>query len=126
METFISHIEWAPVLVSFFLAFGLGWLWYSDKLFGVKWRLGKGSEVWHAPMWMPMSAQAGSTLLLAIITNMAAQDGHIGHAVLVAITIAGFIKANGFYSGKTMFVVSVEVGYVIAMIAIMVGVNFVL
>lgn len=126
MEELLQNITWVPVLVSFVLAFALGWLWYSPAMFYEKWRIGKGAEVVQHPMWMPMMAQAGSTLLLAIITNLAANDGHVGHAVLVAITIAGFIKANGFYAGKTRFAIGVEVGYVIAMIAVMVVVNIVL
>jgi hypothetical protein len=126
MQELLLNLEWGTVLVSFVLSFGLGWLWYSDKWFGVQWRAGKGGGVWQAPLWMPMSAQAGSTLLLAIITNLAAADGHVGHAVLVAVTIAGFIKANGLYSGKSKYAVGVEAGFIMAMIAIMVAVNMVL
>ncbi len=126
MQELLSNIEWVPVLVSFVLAFGLGWLWYSPVMFYEKWNAGKGGGVWQAPMWMPMSAQAVSTLLLAIITNLAATDGHVGHAVLVAITIAGFVKANGLYSGKNKYAVGVEAGFVIAMIVVMVVVNMIL
>lgn len=126
MEELLANITWTPVMVSFVLAYGLGWLWYSPKMFYEKWRSGKGGEVVQHPMWMPMTAQAGSTLLLAIITNLAANDGHVGHAILVAVTIAGFIKANGFYAGKTRFAIGVEVGYIIAVIFVMVAVNLVL
>lgn len=123
MEELLNNIEWVTVAVSFILSFGLGWLWYSPAMFYEKWRAGKGGEVWQPPMWMPMSAQAGSTLLLAIIVNLSAVHGEIGHGVLVGITIAGFIKANDFYSGKTMYATSVEVGYVVAMTIVMVLVN---
>lgn len=123
MEAFLTQIEWMPVTVSFVLSFALGWVWYSPMMFVKKWQEGIGVPVWRAPMWMPMLAQAGSTLLLAIIMNLATQDGHLFHAVLVGITVAGFVKANGFYSGKTMFAVSVEVGYVVAMAVVMIAVN---
>lgn len=124
MEAFLSQIEWVPVLISFVLSFGLGWLWYSPIMFYEKWRAGMGASVWRAPMWMPMSAQAGSTLLLAIIVNLAMSHGEPLHAILVGITIAGFTKANGFFGGKTMFAVSVETGFVVAMTIIMLAVNY--
>lgn len=123
MEQFLSQIEWTPVLVSFLLAYGLGWVWYSPILFYEKWRDGKGGEIVQHPMWMPIVAQAGATFLFALIVNLSTADGHIGHAVLVALTIAGFIKANGLFGGKTKWAVSIEVLYIIAMAAIMISVN---
>lgn len=123
MEQFISMIEWGPVLVSFVLAYGLGWVWYADIGFGKRWRVGKGGAVVEHPMWMPISAQAGATLLFAIIVNLATADGHVGHAVLVGLTIAGFIKTNGLFGGRTIYAITVDTVYVLAMLAIMVGVN---
>lgn len=123
MESFFSMIEWVPVLLSTFLAFMLGWLWYSPMMFYEKWRSGKGGELVQYPMWMPMAAQLGATLLLAIIVNFATVDGDVGHAVMVALTVGGFIKANGLYAGKTKYAISVEVIYIFAMVAIMVATN---
>lgn len=126
MEALISQIEWMPVLVSFLISFALGWVWYSPKMFYKKWYTGRAVEFVAHPMWMPMSAQLGSTLLLAIVVNLATTDGHIAHAVLVAITIAGFIKANGLFGGKSKAVVSIETGFVLVMTAIMIAVNMVM
>ncbi|MCA9355318.1 hypothetical protein KC865_02095 [Candidatus Kaiserbacteria bacterium] len=126
MTEIFLNIEWWPVIVSFVLAFGLGWLWYSDKCFGKKWRAGIGQPIWQAPMWMPMSAQGVSTLLFSIIINSVMTEGGVVYAILIAITIAGFIKAGGFYSGKSKYAVSVEAGYVIAMAVIMIVVNLML
>lgn len=126
METFLSMIEWGPVLVSTVLAFALGMAWYT-MLFQKQWLAGLPQPpVWRAPMWMPMSAQLGSTLLLAIIFNVASSEGHVGHAFLVAITVVGFIKANGMYSGHGRSAIVVDVLYILAMALIMVGVNAVM
>lgn len=123
MQELLQTIEWIPVLTSFVLTFGLGWLWYSPKMFYEKWRSGKGGEVYEAPMWMPMTAQAVSTLLLAIIVNIFMLYDNVVMTILVGITIAGFIKANGFYSGKTKYAISVEVGYIVAMVVVMILIN---
>lgn len=126
METLLQTIEWTPVLVSFALAYVLGWVWYSPVMFYEKWMKGKGVSVVEHPMWIPMAAQAGATLLFAIIVNLATADGDVGHAVLVALTIAGFIKANGLFQGKTKWAVSIETLYILAMAVIMIGVNMAL
>lgn len=123
MEMFLSQIDWTPVLVSFVISFAVGWLWYSPKLFLKGWLKGIGEPVWQAPMWMSMFAQAGSTLFLAILINVSVAQGHLIQATLIVFTIAGFIKANGLYCGKTKFAISVEVLYIIVMAAIMVAVN---
>ena len=123
METFFAQVEWMPTIISFLLAFGLGWLWYSDKWFGVKWRAGKGGAVWNAPMWMPMLTQAVSTLLLAMVINAYVVAGECGMAILLTIIIAGFVKANGLYAGKTKYAIGVEVGYILVMAAIMILVS---
>lgn len=123
METMLASINWTQVLVSFVPAYGLGWYWYSDTGFGVPWRAGKGSAVWQAPMWMPMLTQAVATLLLAILIDLATADGDMGHAILVALTIAAFIKANGLFGGKSKYAITVETTYVVAMAAIMLAVQ---
>lgn len=123
MEQFFEQIEWVPTLVSFIVAFVVGWFWYSPLLFVKKWMQGIGEPVWRAPMWMPMSAQLGSTLFLAIVINLATGHNKWIMATLMVIALAGFVKSNGFYSGKTMYAVSVEVGYIIVMGVIMLITN---
>lgn len=127
MDELLTTIEWVPVLVSTIIAFALGWLWYSPKMFYQKWQDGLPQPPkWRAPMWMPMFAQLGSTLFLAVIVNMSMQDGHVAHAVLVTLTIMGFIKASGMYSGKTRGAIMVETLYILVMLIIMILVNNVL
>ncbi|MCA9363027.1 DUF1761 family protein [Candidatus Kaiserbacteria bacterium] len=126
METFLTQIEWIPVIISTIIAFVLGWVWYSPVLFVEKWQTGLPMPPkWKAPMWMPMTAQLGATLLLAVIFNLSHQDGHLGHAVLVVFTIMGFVKANGMYSGKTKMSLSIEVLYILAMALVMYAVNLI-
>lgn len=123
METFLQTIEWTPVLVSFVLAYVLGWWWYSESGWGKRWRAGKGTGVMTHPMWMAMAAQAGATLFLAIIVNLATADGDVAHAVLVTLTIGGFIKANGLFAGKTKWAITIETMYVLVMGLLMIAVN---
>lgn len=123
METLLISIEWLPVIVSTLLAFGLGWLWYSPLLFLKPWLKGIGEPVWQAPMWMPMIAQFGATIFLAIIINALHGGGNALLIVLILITLMGFIKSNGLYSGKTKTAISVELLYFPFMVLIMLLVN---
>ena len=127
MELFFAQIEWVPVLVSTVIAFLVGWLWYSPKLFVQPWLAGLPEPPkWQAPMWMPMSAQFGSTLFLAIVINYTVQMGYTTLLVLVVFTLMGFIKANGMYSGKTKTAITVEVLYILVMAVILFATNLVL
>lgn len=126
METFFASIEWVPVLVSFVLAFGLGALWYSPLMFMKPWLAGLGMPVWRPPMWMPMVAQAGSTFLLAILVNLLYTSGQLALLVLVALILPGFSKASGMYAGKGFKTIAIEGWYLLVMVLVLVGVNWVL
>ena len=125
--TLFSQIEWVPVLVSMIVTFLIGWVWYSPVLFVKPWMNGLPSPMkWHAPMWMPMTAQLGATLLSAIIVNALYTTGQTALLVLVTLTPIGFIKANGMYSGKTKTTISIETLYILVMVLVMVATNVLL
>lgn len=42
MNEILMHMNWLALVVSFLLAFALGWLWYSPMLFGNTWAEGVG------------------------------------------------------------------------------------
>ena len=119
----LADVAWMPVVVSTVVAFLVGWLWYSDKMFLKRWKEGIGEPVWQAPMWIPMVTQLFGTFLLAIIVHVAMVQGHIGAVVLIALVLMAFIKANGLYCGKSKAAIGVEVGYIAVMVVIMALVN---
>tara|TARA_B100000508_G_scaffold80794_1_gene62785 strand:+ start:3479 stop:3856 length:378 start_codon:yes stop_codon:yes gene_type:complete len=122
MESLFSPIQWVPVLVSFLVAFGAGWYWYSDKLFGQVWRDGIGIDPEDQSTMKPaMIAQAIGTFLLAIVINVMAYS--VTDGVLVALTLAVIIKANGLFSQKSHTAIKVESGYILVMVALMMLVN---
>lgn len=127
MEAFIAQIEWIPVLSSVIVTFILGWLWYSPALFLKPWLKGiPDPPKWQAPMWMPLSAHAGSLLFLAIVVQTLLKTGQVVLLVLVAFTVMGFIKSNGMYAGKNKIAISIEVLYILASVLLMVLLQLVL
>lgn len=112
METILQSINLA-VFISTVAAFLLGWLWYSDYLFLKIWKKGIGEPAVKSKsnMWFGMITQLFSTLFLAIIINIFINN--IAILILIVFTILGFIKASGFYCGKTKMAISVEVLYIL-------------
>lgn len=123
----LMDVNWPAVSAGAVLAYLLGWLWYSDKLFGVKWRAGVGvspddtSSMIHA-----MLAQAVGTFLLAWVIGVTETAESLPFAILVGITIAVLIKANGFFCQKTKYAIMVESLYVIMMVVLMIAAHVVL
>lgn len=127
MEEFISMIEWTPTLVSFVLAFGVGWLWYSDKMFGKKWRDGIRMNPNHqTTMWPAMISQAVGTFLFAVVIGATAANNDLILAILVTLAIAALIKAGGFFSQKSTYAIAVESGYVVVMAIVMIATHAIL
>lgn len=130
MEILIQDVNWVSVVVGASLSFGMGWLWYSDMLFGKVWRDGIGIDFSNPPnprpMWQPMLAQAGSTFMFAWVIVLIISASHIYLAILVTLTIAGFTKANGMFAQKDNYAISVDVGYVLAMFAVVIAANAIL
>lgn len=126
MEALLQNIEWTPTLVSFVAAFALGWLWYSPTLFVERWARESGLNLADksGSMMMAMIAQAVSTFLFAIVVNVAMMTEGVAYAVLIALVLAGFVKANGLFKKATMYVIRVESGYILAMAALMILVNY--
>lgn len=120
MELLVD-INWLAVLVGAGAAFLVGWIWYSEILFGEKWRQGIGTPaVVGYPMFYPMGAQAVGTFLFAWVIGVAEALGSLALTVLVALAFTALLKANGFFAGKSKYAIAVESGYILTMAAIIV------
>ena len=49
MGELTTGVSWLAVIVGAAVAFLVGWLWYSPKLFGPKWAEGVGVQMGTAP-----------------------------------------------------------------------------
>lgn len=122
MEEIFANVNWIAVAVGAVVAYGLGALWFSPKMFGTKWAQGVGlSSGSHSPTAHAMIAQAVGTFLLAWVIGITETTGSILFAVLIAVTIAVIVKANGLWAGKSKYAIVVESGFVIAMVVVMIA-----
>lgn len=121
METLITNVDWFAVIVGAVASFLLGWFWYSKKGFGVKWAEGVGLDINNpGPMGLAMTAQIGATFLLSWVIGVAMVMDLLPLAILMVLTLTGFIKANGLYAQKSKVAITIETIYILAMAVIMV------
>ena len=121
-EALIVNVNWLAVIVGAVVAYALGALWYSPAMFGTVWMKGVGLSGKDAKgnMTLPMVAQAFGTFGLAWIIGITETTDALGLAILIALTIAVLIKANGLFGKKSRVAIMVESGFVIAMVVVMI------
>jgi hypothetical protein len=128
MTEITANVNWLAVAVGFVLSFALGWLWYSPKLFGPKWAEGVGVKPGDAksmPM-APMILQAIGTFLLAWLVGVTAAGNALATIILVAITFMVLQAASGKFTGKSDYAIGTEVGFIAAMVLLMIIVQGIL
>lgn len=123
MEELLIDVNWLAVIVGAVAAFIAGWVWYSPKMFATKWAQGIGIDIndGSGPMMPAMLAQAVGTFLLAWVIGITETTNSLSFAILIAITIAVIIKANGLFSQKSKYAIMVESGYILVMVVIMIA-----
>ncbi len=127
MEEIIANVNWIAVVVGAVVSFALGWLWYSPKMFGEKWLHGIGISFDDQTSMMPaMITQIVGTFLFAWVIGLTATTDSLLTAILITLTIAVLIKANGLFSKKSHYAIKVEVGFIIVMAIIMIATHAVI
>ena len=97
MGEITSGVNWLAVTVGAVAAFLLGWLWYSPKLFGVKWAEGVGVSIDDSsgPSGFAMAAQAIGTFLLAWVVGVTAAADALLTIILIVLTLVVLMVAGG-------------------------------
>lgn len=127
MDSLTANVEWLPTILGAVIAFLVGWLWYSPKLFVVAWLEGVRLPA-DAGDDMPAAAmivQAAGTLLLSWVLAVCFVNGALLFAGLIVLTLAAIIASNGLYVQKSHTAIAIEIGYIAVMSVIMVGTQMV-
>jgi hypothetical protein len=121
---YYTHVGWVSVIVGAALSFLLGWLWYSPKMFGVKWAEGSGVKMDGAGK-MPaeaMATQGVGLLMMSWFVNVA--GGNAGLRALIAFGVLAYSGSS--FTGKSHYAKLVDAGYWVASFAVMMLVRKVL
>jgi hypothetical protein len=128
MTEVTTNVNWLAVIVGFVLSFALGWLWYGPKLFSARWAEGVGAKMGDGgsmPM-APMVLQAIGTFLLAWLVGVTAANNALATIILVALTFMALQAASGKFTGKSNYAIGTEVGFIAAMVVLMIVVQGIL
>ncbi len=122
MGELTANVSWLGVIVGAIVAFLVGWVWFSEKLFGTKWAEGVGVELGSADE-MPMGAmgaQALGLLLMSWFVGVTAANNALLTVILATIAFAILHWCGGAFAKKSTYSRNVESGYWIAALAVMI------
>jgi len=128
MTEITANVNWLAVVVGFAVAYGLGMVWFSPKLFGAKWATGVGLDP-KGPAKPPVAGiviQAIGTFLLAWLVGVTAANNALATIILAGLTLIALIAAGGFFTSKSAYAITAETAYVAAMVVIMIAVQGIL
>lgn len=117
-----TNINWLAVVVGAVIAYLVGWIWYSPKVFGDKWMEGVGISVEGEtkPPLAPMIMQLIATFLLSWVVGVTATHNAFYTIILIIVTIVALVIAGGLFCQKSCYAIGVESGYIVVMAAIMI------
>ena len=116
MESEFANLNWAAVFLGTVLAFGLGMLWFSPRMFGKAWA--EGSHNLQPPSSPPIGAmiiQLCGTFLMALIIGLTETQNMLVSAIVAILAITFIVAGMGLFSQKSGKAVLIDASFVVAM-----------
>ncbi len=122
MQEIFAGVSWIGVIAGTVISFLVGWVWYSERLFGAKWATGVGVDMAKADK-MPMAAMVtmlAGLFLMSWFVGVTAANNALLTVILgtVAFTVLGY--AGGAFRNNSTYARNVDAGYWIASLVVMV------
>ena len=122
MGELTTGVSWLGVVVGAVVSFLAGWLWYSPKVFGVKWAKGTGVELGAASS-MPVGAmisQAIGLFLMSWFVGVTAVSNALSTVILATVAFTVLAYSGGMFGRKSAYARNVDAGYWIVCLVAMV------
>ena len=122
MGELLNGVSWLGVLAGAVVSFLVGWLWYSPKLFGVKWAEGVGVELGDASE-MPVGAMVSQViglLLMSWFVGVTAVSNALLTVILATVAFTVLAYSGGMFTKKSSYARMVDAGYWIVALVIMI------
>ncbi len=123
MSELTLNVNWIAVLIGAVVSFAIGGLWYSPKLFGLKWAEGVRLTTEQAgEMSLPaMLLQALATFLLSWLVGITAANEALLTAILITLTISLLVISAGLFAKKSLYAIFTEAGFIVVMVFVMIA-----
>ena len=122
MAELFQGVSWAGVISGAIVAFLLGWLWYSPKLFGPNWAKGVGVQMGSADE-MPKAAMGCQILglfLVSWLVGVTAASNALATIILAVLAFSVMGYAGGLFRKNSAYARGVDAGYWVASVVVMV------
>ncbi|MGR3661463.1 MAG: DUF1761 domain-containing protein [Paracoccaceae bacterium] len=119
----MENVNWTAVIAGTIVAFLLGWLWYSPKMFGKGWAEGSKVELGAAdsmPMFA-MIAQVVALFLLALVIGITATTDALITAIIAILAAAAFAVSGGAFIKKSQYAITIDGLYIVVAGIIMIA-----
>jgi len=122
-----STLNWGAVALGTLLAYGLGMIWFSPRMFGKAWSTGSHNiQPPAAPPVAAMAVQLVATFLMAFAVGMTETAQALGTALAIISAIALFVAGMDLFSQKSAKATGVDAGFVVACGILMIAAQAVL
>jgi len=121
MPAELIEVNWLAVIVGAVLAYGLGMLWFSPKMFGERWSAGMNNL--QPPASPPVGAmvlQLIGTFALALVVGITATQNMLITAILAVLAVAILQAGTALFKQNAAATATIDAGYTIAIGAIMI------
>jgi len=125
MQEITANVSWLAVIVGAVVAFVVGALWYSPKMFGTKWAEGSGVELGDASE-MPMGAmgtQAVGLLLMSWFVSVTAANNALLTVILATVAFIVMAYAIGMFAKNSSYANTANAGYWAVSLVVMIIAN---
>ncbi|WP_299750062.1 DUF1761 domain-containing protein [uncultured Boseongicola sp.] len=124
MGELTTNVSWIAVIVGAIASFLLGWLWYSERLFGEKWAVGVGVELAkvHANVGA-LAAQIVGLFLMSWFVSVAAASNLLLTVILATLAFVILAQSGAMFRGQSTYARLVDAGHWIASLVIMIVAN---
>lgn len=122
MQEIFANVSWLGVIAGTVVSFIVGWLWYSPKLFGVKWAEGTGVDLGKADE-MPMVAMVSMMIglfLMSWFVGVTAANNALLTVILATVAFTVLAYSGGMFAQKSSYARNVDAGYWIVALVVMV------
>ena len=128
IEEITTNISWLAVIVGAVASFLVGWLWYSEKLFGKKWAEGLGLNLGSASEMpaLAMILQLLGLLLMSWFVAVTAANDALLTVILGTVAFTVLAYSGGTFAKQTSYVRNVNAGFWIVALVVMIIVQGIL
>lgn len=122
MSELTMGVNWIAVITGAVIAFLLGWLWYSPKLFGTKWAQGVGIDLGgaHEMPKVALLMQAVGLFLMSWFVGVTAVSQALFTVILATVAFTVLAYSGGAFAQKSAYSRAVDAGYWIVALVIMI------